>query len=138
MRWFLDEGGGLPLKVFLAVPSCVPALPGFEDAGAVLGVEEIRTALAWPGAAGLGEMMNMPGVLAGDATMHGEIAATLEAGKQVTGHWSLSGIRDHRLQAYVPAGRDSAHQTETKEEAPAKPRPGVGGHVRRGSPFREG
>src|SRR3712207_6999528 len=64
MRWFLDEGGGLPLKVFLAVPSCVPALPGFEDAGAVLGVDEIRTALDWPGVAGLGEMMNMPGVLA--------------------------------------------------------------------------
>jgi adenine deaminase len=37
MRWFLEEGRDLPLKVFLAVPSCVPALPGFEDAGAELG-----------------------------------------------------------------------------------------------------
>ena len=33
MRWMLEEGRGLPLKVYLAVPSCVPALPGFEDAG---------------------------------------------------------------------------------------------------------
>ena len=33
----LEEGRDLPLKVLLAVPSCVPALPGFEDAGAVLG-----------------------------------------------------------------------------------------------------
>src|SRR5262249_7602892 len=41
MRWMLDEGHDLPLKVFLAVPSCVPALPGFEDAGAVLGPDEI-------------------------------------------------------------------------------------------------
>ena len=59
----LDEGSGLPLKVLLAVPSCVPALPGFEDAGAVIGPDDIREALGWPGVAGLGEMMNMPGVI---------------------------------------------------------------------------
>src|SRR5919109_1300155 len=67
IRWMLEEGRGLPLKVLLAVPSCVPALPGFEDAGAVLGPDDIRTALDWDGVAALGEMMNMP----------------------VTGHWSL-------------------------------------------------
>src|SRR5919108_3197689 len=107
MRWFLDEGRPLPLKVFLAVPSCVPALPGFEDAGASLGSEEIATALDWPGAAGLGEMMNMPGVIEGDELVHAEIAATLGRRKPVTGHWSLAGWRDHRLQAYVAAGIDS-------------------------------
>ncbi len=137
IRWFLEEGRDLPLKVFLAVPSCVPALPGFEDAGAALGVAETRTALTWPGAAGLGEMMNMPSVLAGDETMHGEIAATLEAGKQVTGHWSLSGLRDHRLQAYVAAGIDSDHETTTKEDALAKLRAGVWVQFRDGSTFRE-
>jgi adenine deaminase len=137
MRWFLEEGRDLPLKVFLAVPSCVPALPGFEDAGAVLGVDEIRTALGWPGAAGLGEMMNMPGVLAGDETTHGEIAATLEAGKPVTGHWSLAGVRDHRLHAYVAAGIDSDHETTTKEDALAKLRAGVWVQFRDGSTFRE-
>src|ERR671937_1787868 len=96
MRWMLEEGRDLPLKVFLAVPSCVPALPGFEDAGAVLGPDEIRAALDWEGAAGLGEMMNMPGVLAGDEGMHAAIAATLARRKPVTGHWSLTGWRDHR------------------------------------------
>ena len=30
MRWMLEEGSGLPLKVLLAVPSCVPALPGLR------------------------------------------------------------------------------------------------------------
>src|SRR4051794_35666682 len=104
MRWMLEEGRDLPLKVYLAVPSCVPALPGFEDAGAALGPEEIGTALDWVGAAGLGEMMNMPGVLAGDEAVHGAIAATLSRGKPVTGHWSLTGWRDHRLQAYAAAG----------------------------------
>jgi adenine deaminase len=137
MRWFLEEGRPLPLKVFLAVPSCVPALPGFEDAGATLGPEEIRTALAWPGAAGLGEMMNMPGVLAGDDAVHGEIAATLEARKPVTGHWSLSGWRDHRLHAYAAAGIDSDHETTTKEDALAKLRAGIWVQFRDGSTFRD-
>jgi adenine deaminase len=137
MRWFLDEGRGLPLKVFLAVPSCVPALPGFEDGGATLGPAEIREALAWPGVAGLGEMMNMPGVLAGDEAMHAEIAATLEAGKPVTGHWSLAGWRDHRLQAYAAAGVDSCHETTTREDALAKLRAGMWVQFRQGSTFRD-
>src|SRR6185503_3655181 len=67
IRWMLEEGRGLPLKVLLAVPSCVPALPGFEDAGARLGPADVREALTWDGVAALGEMMNMPGVYDADA-----------------------------------------------------------------------
>src|ERR671936_3059749 len=55
IRWMLEEGRALPLRVLLAVPSCVPALPGFEDAGAAFGPQEIGTALEWPGSAGLRE-----------------------------------------------------------------------------------
>jgi adenine deaminase len=137
MRWMLDEGLGLPLKVYLAVPSCVPPLPGFEDAGAVLGPEEIRTALGWEGAAGLGEMMNMPGVIEGDEAVHAEIAATLELGKPVTGHWSLAGVRDHRLQAYVASGIDSCHETTSREDALEKLRAGMWVQFREGSTFRD-
>lgn len=136
IRWMLDEGRDLPLKVLLAVPSCVPALPGFEDAGTVLGPEEIRTALGWPGAAGLGEMMNMPGVVAGDEGVHAEIAATLEAGKPVTGHWSLAGVRDARLQAYAAAGIDSDHESTARADALAKLRAGMWVQFREGSTFR--
>jgi adenine deaminase len=137
MRWFLEEGRGLPLKVFLAVPSCVPALPGFEDAGAALGPGEIREALGWEGVAGLGEMMNMPGVISGDENVHAEIAATLERGLPVTGHWSLTGQRDHRLQAYTAAGVDSCHETTTREDALAKLRAGMWVQFREGSTFRD-
>src|SRR5262245_40376287 len=137
MRWFLEEGRGLPLKVFLAVPSCVPALPGFEDAGASLGPDEIREALGWDGAVGLGEMMNMPGVLDGDENLHAESAATLALGKPVTGHWSLTGWNDHRLQAYIAAGVDSCHETTTREDALAKLRAGMWVQFREGSTFRD-
>src|SRR5205085_8220763 len=133
----LEEGRDLPLKVFLAVPSCVPALPGFEDAGAALGPGEIAAALDWAGAAGLGEMMNMPGVLAGDEAVHAAIAATLERRKPVTGHWSLAGWRDHRLQAYAAAGVDSDHETTSREDALAKLRAGMWVQFREGSTFRD-
>jgi adenine deaminase len=137
MRWMLEEGRGLPLKVYLAVPSCVPALPGFEDAGAALGPDEIREALGWEGAAGLGEMMNMPGVIEGDESVHAVIAAALELGKPVTGHWSLAGLRDHHLQAYVAAGIDSCHETTSREDALAKLRAGMWVQFREGSTFRD-
>jgi adenine deaminase len=136
VRWMLDEAAGLPLRVFLALPSCVPALPGFEDAGAVLGPDEIREALGWPGVAALGEMMNMPGVIAGDADVHAAIAATLDAGKPVTGHWSLAGWRDHRLHAYAASGVDSDHESVFREDALAKLRAGMWVQFRESSAWR--
>jgi adenine deaminase len=136
IRWMLDEAARLPLKVFLSVPSCVPALPGFEDAGAVLGPAEIAEALAWPEAAGLGEMMNMPGVLASDEAVHAEIAATLAAGRPVTGHWSLAGQRDHRLHAYAAAGIDSDHETVLRDDALAKLPAGMWVQFRESSAWR--
>jgi len=81
--------------------------------------------------------MNMPGVIDGDESIHAEIAATLERGKPVTGHWSLAGVRDHRLQAYIAAGVDSCHETTTREDALAKLRAGMWVQFREGSTFRD-
>jgi adenine deaminase len=137
MRWMLDEGAQLPLKVYLQVPSCVPALPGLEDAGAVIGLDELRTALSWPTTAALGEMMNMPGVIESDESVHALIAATLDARLPVTGHWSLPGWIDHRLQAYAAAGIDSDHETVRREDALAKLRAGMWLQLREGSAWHD-
>ena len=136
MRWMLDEASSLPLRVLLAVPSCVPALPAFEDAGAVLGPDEIAEALAWPEAAALGEMMNMPAVIGSDATVHRTIAAAAAAGKPATGHWSLAGWRDHRLHAYAASGVDSDHESVFREDALAKLRAGMWVQFRESSAWR--
>jgi adenine deaminase len=136
IRWMLDESEGLPLRVFLAVPSCVPALPGFEDAGAVLGPAEIAEALTWPRVAALGEMMNMPAVIGSDATVHQTIAAALAVRKPATGHWSLAGWRDHRLQAYAASGVDSDHESVFREDALAKLRAGMWVQFRESSAWR--
>jgi adenine deaminase len=66
LRRLLRDAARLPLDVFLMAPSCVPAT-GLETAGASLGPKDIARALRWPNTLGLGELMNFPGVLAGDA-----------------------------------------------------------------------
>jgi adenine deaminase len=137
IRWMLEEGSALQLKVLLAVPSCVPALPGFEDAGAVITPDDIREALGWEGVAGLGEMMNMPGVINSDPVPHEMIGAVLDAGLPVTGHWSLHGWDDHRLHAYAAAGVDSDHETVLRGDALAKLRAGMWVQLREGSAWHD-
>src|SRR5437762_3819084 len=64
-----DEAAGLPINVLVQMPSCVPSAPGLENAGATLGVAEVKEAMAWPNIIGLGEMMNFPGVTFKDEKM---------------------------------------------------------------------
>ncbi|NLI43497.1 MAG: adenine deaminase, partial [Synergistaceae bacterium] len=80
VRLMIDEGKGLPLKVFSTMPSCVPSAPGFEDAGAEITPKDIANAMKWEEIIGLGEMMNFPGVLSGDEKVHEMLKLTMEAG----------------------------------------------------------
>jgi adenine deaminase len=137
IRWMLDEGSALQLKVLLAVPSCVPALPGFEDAGATITPDDVREALTWEGVAALGEMMNMPGVIGSDPATHEMIGTVLDARRPVTGHWSLHGWDDHRLHAYAAAGVDSDHETVLRSDALAKLRAGMWLQLREGSAWHD-
>ena len=132
----MEEARSLPLKIYLAMPSCVPALSGFEDAGAVIGPAEIEEAMNWDCVAGLGEMMNMPGVLAADETVHAMLRATLEAGKVVTGHYSIPET-ERGLQAFIAAGISSCHESTRKEDALAKLRLGMYAMLREGSAWHD-
>ncbi len=98
-----DEAVGLPVNVLVQMPSCVPSAPGLENGGARLGVADVKEAMGWPNIIGLGEMMNFPGVIAKDATMLGEIAATQAAGKTVGGHYASPDL-GRPFHAYVAGG----------------------------------
>jgi len=137
IRWMLKESSGLPLKVLLAVPSCVPPLPALEDSGARLTPHDVESLLDEAGVAGLGEVMNMQAVLDGDPDLHAVIAAALQRGMVATGHWSLSGWNDHRLQAYAACGVDSCHESLNPTDAVAKLRAGMWVQFREGSAFHD-
>lgn len=136
VKMMLEEGRSLPLRVYATMPSCVPAAPGLEDAGASFGPEEVATAMQWDNIIGLGEMMNFPGVLNGDEAVHGEIRATLEAGKPVTGHYALLET-EKGLPAYAAAGICCCHESTRAIDALARMRLGMYAMMREGSAARD-
>ena len=71
-----DESLLQPVSMFTQVPSCAPSAPGLETTGSPIGEGGVAQAMGWEGIIGLGEMMNFPGVVAGDPQMLAEIAAT--------------------------------------------------------------
>jgi adenine deaminase len=132
VRLMHDEAASMPVNVFVQAPSCVPSAPGLETAGATLGPEEIAEMMGWPNICGLGEMMNFPGVVAGDSAMLGEIAATMAAGKTVGGHYASPdlGIPFH---AYAAGGAADDHEGTRMEDAVARVRQGMRAMLRLGS-----
>lgn len=135
VRFFINESASLPLKMLITFPSCVPAAPGFETTGGSIGPKEIRDAMSWKGVVALGEMMNYPGVLAGDRRVHGEIAATLRAGRVVEGH--AADLLDKDLAAYAAAGITSCHESTKKIQAMQKIRDGMYAMLREASGARD-
>lgn len=132
VRLMHDEALNLPINVFVQMPSCVPSAPGLENAGAELGVPDVQEALQWPNIIGLGEVMNFPGVAAGDEKMLGEIAVTQLAGKTVGGHYASPdlGVPFH---GYAAGGPADDHEGTRMEDAMARVRQGMRAMLRLGS-----
>ncbi len=132
VKVMMDDAARTPLKAMVTTPSCVPAVPGFEDTGASIGPADIAESMTWEGVVGLGEMMNFPGVLAGTDHAHGELAETLKADKVITGHYSVPET-DRGLNAYVACGVRCCHESTRAEDALAKMRLGQYAQLRYGS-----
>lgn len=136
IKLMIEESRSLPLRTYVAMPSCVPAAPGFEDTGASIGPEDVREAMKWDEVIGLGEMMNFPGVIYGDDFVHQELQATLEANKIVTGHFSIQETGAD-LNAYIAAGIKCCHESVRAEDALAKMRLGMYAQLREGSAWHD-
>lgn len=113
---FSRAAAGLPLKVLVAMPVCVPSIPGFEDAGATITARDVAEAYAQGWAQLQGEQMNFPGVIYGDPEVHETLAASLRAGVVLTGHYSSPELA-RGLPAFVAAGITADHEGTTAEDA---------------------
>lgn len=131
VRLMHDEALMQPISVFVQMPSCAPSAPGLETTGMELGPADVIEAMGWPNIIGLGEMMNYPGVIAGDAKMLGEIAATQAAGKVVGGHYANPDLTD--FPAYVAGGPADDHEGTSEADAIARVRQGMRAMLRLGS-----
>ena len=111
--YILEATKDLPIDVYLMMPSCVPATL-FDEAGATVDHKMIDHYLNEERILGLAEMMNYPGILAGDEEVLQKIIVTTKKNKLVDGHGP--GLTGKELAAYVAAGVASDHEcTETKE-----------------------
>ncbi|MBQ4257480.1 MAG: adenine deaminase [Clostridia bacterium] len=136
IRYMLDDAKRTPLKAMLTTPSCVPAVPGFEDTGSFIGPEEVAETMKWKECVGLGEMMNFPGILSSTEHAHGITGATLEAGKIVTGHYSMPETGSG-LNGYIAAGVRCCHESTRAIDALEKMRRGMYAMFREGSAWHD-
>lgn len=111
IKYLLEASSDIPLNVFVMLPSCVPAT-GFENSGAVLEADELKTLLNEGRVLGLGELMNYPGTIAADDKILDKIEIMGE--RVIDGHGP--GITGKELNAYVAAGVRTEHECTTTEE----------------------
>jgi adenine deaminase len=123
VEYMLRASAGLPLRVYVTVPSCVPAVPGRETAGAAFDAADIAAMLEWPRVLGVAELMDYPGIVRQEPRMAAIAAAGLASGKTLEGHAPLLGGRE--LAAYLAAGVDSDHESRGAEEMVEKLRAGM-------------
>ena len=131
LGFMLEDAKGSPADLRFTLPSCVPATP-FETSGAALSAADTARLFAThPGLIALGEMMNVPGVLSGDAEVLGKIAAAKAAGRPIDGHFP--GGCGEALVRYAAAGVSSDHESLTAAEAREKVAAGITVFIREGS-----
>lgn len=131
VRYMLDAGSEAPLDVFIMLPSCVPATH-METAGAELTPDDMAPLMNEKWVAGIAEMMNFPGVVAGAPDVLAKLG--IAGAKRVDGH--APALSDRALNAYVAAGIRSDHECTTLAEAQEKLRLGMYIMIREGSVAR--
>ena len=123
----------LPVDVRFMIPSCVPASP-MDESGANLDYRDVDSFFEHPRVQGLAEMMNFPGVIAGDGATVSKIVASQAHHKKIDGH--APGLKDLELNAYISAGVYSDHECADMEDAMAKLKLGQFIMIREGTAAR--
>jgi adenine deaminase len=120
VHWLADVADIIPLDVYFMASSCVPASQ-FESPRRALTAGDIEGLLHRRRVIGLAEMMNFPGVIAGD--QHELEKLALPGAEHVDGH--APGILGKELNAYAAAGIRSDHEAFTEAEGRERLRAGL-------------
>jgi adenine deaminase len=119
IHWLADLADEVPLDIFFMASSSVPASK-FESPRRALTIGDLQGLLRRRRVIGLAEMMNYPGVVAGDPD---ELAKLELDASHVDGH--APGVLGRDLQAYAAAGIRSDHECYTAEEGRQRLRAGM-------------
>jgi adenine deaminase len=129
VHWLLDACAELPLDVYFMASSCVPASV-FESPRRALTTGDLEGLLRRSRVLGLAELMNFPGVVAGDEAE----LAKVRLARHVDGH--APGLHGKSLNAYAAAGIESDHEASTLEEGRERLRAGMWLLIREASAAR--
>jgi adenine deaminase len=129
IEYILAEAGRTPLDILVMLPSCVPST-SLDPGGATLSAADLRQFLGRERVLGLGEMMNVPGALSGDAGIREKLSLC----RIRDGH--APGLTGRPLDAYILAGLQSDHECTALAEAQEKLRRGMFIMIREGSTER--
>jgi len=133
IKYMINDATSVPLNVYLTASSCVPATP-FETSGATINADEVDKLLDMEDMVALGEMMDFPGVLGGDAEVLSKINSAKRHKKPIDGHAPL--LSGYALCKYVAAGISTDHECTIKEEVIEKRKLGMKVMLRQGSSAR--
>ncbi len=125
----IEDAAQTPLKARFGVPSSVPA-SHLQDGGATIDAAAVADLLDEPRVVALAEVMNIPGVLAGDEEVHAKIQAARDRGLTVDGH--APRVRGSDLQE-VARYLDNDHESISLDEAREKVEAGLRVYLREGS-----
>jgi adenine deaminase len=128
VRYFLDAALALHMTLKVQLSSCVPAT-NLETSGARLEAADLVALRDHPAVLGLAEMMNFPGVLAGDDAVLDKLVAF--AGWHVDGHAPL--VRGYDLNGYLAAAIRTDHESTGLAEGREKLGKGMCVLMREGS-----
>ncbi|MCX7600910.1 MAG: adenine deaminase [Meiothermus sp.] len=133
IEWLMEASEGLPLEVWVTVPSSVPSTL-LETSGAMLGLAEMERLLAHPRVVGVAELMSFPAILAAEGGELEKVRLAERFRKSPEGHAPT--LTGRPLQGYLATGIASDHESTTLEEGRAKLEAGCFLMVREGSTTR--
>ena len=120
VHWLLDACANVPLDFYFMASSSIPASP-FESPRRPLGPGDLESLLRRRRVLGLAEMMNFPGVIAGDENELAKVDLARDA--HIDGH--APGVLGKALNAYAATGIRSDHEALTIEEGRERLRAGM-------------
>ena len=134
--YMIRSGRETRFNFLFGAPSCVPAVGGdIETSGAVIDAAATEELMAREDIGFLAEMMNYPGVLAGDKEVMGKIQAARRNGKPVDGH--APGLTGRQRDQYAGAGISTDHECSTLEEGRSCINAGMKVIIREGSAAKD-
>lgn len=125
VRFMHDAGCDLPMRQFIDIPSCVPAVPGLEQAGATFHADVVDRLAQLPNVIGLAEVMDYLGVVNGSDRMMEFLEAADRNHLYIQGHVHFPEDGGRLLSAYLIGGPVSCHETNQDFQARMKLRAGM-------------